>query len=501
MTVHAINTTLSHATSKEISSSCPAKQLTNKQRQHLAEQALSGFDSISELARQHNTSRKFVYQQKTKAEKGIKQAFHKADSDVLFYLPVTKEWITQVVLALVLYCHSPFRGVMAFCRDILDYPISIGSIHNKVQAAIKTAQEHNKKEDLSGIKAAANDEIFQGRKPVLAGVDLDSLYCYLLSAETHRDATTWGSNLLDCQAKGFNPDYLIADAGKGLRAGHKETLPNIPCEGDIFHILMAMKKVCRQCDNKAYRCMAEYDKQNKIALKEDYLPSNRAEKAYEQQQASIQLADDLHILWQWLRHDVLGLVGNNETERHELYQFIVDELQQRESQLTAVRAMRRSLQNQKKDVLAFSARLDADIKRISLEMKYSVDLIRQVVTLQYQSPQSLHYWKTYALLQRHFGDDFFQVMQCVSQWKKGFHRASSLVENLNSRLRSYFFLRRQIGGGYLDLLRFYFNHYRLDRSRRPERVGHSPAELLTGEKHPHWLEMLGFTRFQRPTSH
>ena len=27
-------------------------------------------------------------------------------------------------------------------------------------------------------------------------------------------------------------------------------------------------------------------------------------------------------------------------------------------------------------------------------------------------------------------------------------RASSLVENLNSRLRTYFFLRRQLGGDY-----------------------------------------------------
>ena len=31
-------------------------------------------------------------------------------------------------------------------------------------------------------------------------------------------------------------------------------------------------------------------------------------------------------------------------------------------------------------------------------------------------------------------------------------RASSLVENLNSRLRSYFFLRRQLGKDYLTLL-------------------------------------------------
>ena len=74
-------------------------------------------------------------------------------------------------------------------------------------------------------------------------------------------------------------------------------------------------------------------------------------------------------------------------------------------------------------------------------------------------------------------------------------RASSIIENLNSRLRSYFFLRRQLGDEYLDLLRFYLNHHRFMRGDRPERVGKSPAELLSGEAHPHWLDLLGFKMF------
>lgn len=33
------------------------------------------------------------------------------------------------------------------------------------------------------------------------------------------------------------------------------------------------------------------------------------------------------------------------------------------------------------------------------------------------------------------------------------------------------------------------------RSEHAERVDKSPAELLTGQGHAHWLEMLGFQRF------
>jgi hypothetical protein len=71
------------------------------------------------------------------------------------------------------------------------------------------------------------------------------------------------------------------------------------------------------------------------------------------------------------------------------------------------------------------------------------------------------------------------------------------VENFNSRLRSYFFLRRNIGPSYLELLRFFLNYRPYLHSAKPERRGKTPAQLLTGQDHPHRLEMLGFQRFRR----
>ncbi|MBA3604285.1 MAG: hypothetical protein H0W50_11775 [Parachlamydiaceae bacterium] len=76
-------------------------------------------------------------------------------------------------------------------------------------------------------------------------------------------------------------------------------------------------------------------------------------------------------------------------------------------------------------------------------------------------------------------------------------RANSLVENLNSRLRTYFTLRREVGGEYLQFLQFFLSHRRFMRSEYKERVGKSPTELLTGESHKHWLEMLGFELFKK----
>ena len=45
-----------------------------------------------------------------------------------------------------------------------------------------------------------------------------------------------GLSFVGSQRSRLNPDYSIADAGKGLRAGHSAAWPEIPGHGDVFHI-------------------------------------------------------------------------------------------------------------------------------------------------------------------------------------------------------------------------------------------------------------------------
>ncbi len=191
------------------------------------------------IANREGVSRKFLYKQQQKGNEALELGFNKAkeDSDILYWIPVTKNWIFQVILALIFICHSSYRGVVEFLRDIFDYPISVATVHNRVQSVVSEAQKINKSQDLSGIKVGLEDEIFQSRLPVLAGIDAFSTYCYLLAGADHRDEDTWGYHLLEASEQGLNPDYSIADAAKGLRAGQEAAWPGKPCHGDVFHIL------------------------------------------------------------------------------------------------------------------------------------------------------------------------------------------------------------------------------------------------------------------------
>ena len=106
-------------------------------------------------------------------------------------------------------------------------------------------------------------------------------------------------------------------------------------------------------------------------------------------------------------------------------------------------------------------------------------------------------WRREARLRETLRGRYYGVCADVEELSVGVVRASSLVENLNSRLRNYFFLRRHLGEGYLALLQFFLNHRRYLRSEHAHRVGKSPTELLTGEPHRHWLELLGYTPYVR----
>ena len=79
-----------------------------------------------------------------------------------------------------------------------------------------------------------------------------------------------------------------------------------------------------------------------------------------------------------------------------------------------------------------------------------------------------------------------------TQLLKEVKRASSPVENLNSRIRTYMNVKRIIPTGFLVLMKVYFNTKKLRRSRCEDRKGKSPLELLTGKEEPGFLEAINF---------
>jgi hypothetical protein len=495
------------AVQQAIPNGCFAKALPPSQRQQLAIQAIAGSQTITALANESQVSRKFVYRQIGIADRALGEAFddQRPDDEVWFYLPVTKQWLEQLCLALILICHSSLRGVVELLRDLFDTKISLGTVYNIAHAAVKRAGQHNNAQDLRQVRVGAHDEIFQCDQPVLVGMDALSSYCYLLSLEDHCDGDTWGVRLLELQEHGFQPDCVVADAGKALRLAQAEVLPDVPCWSDVFHALKEVQEVVTILENRAYDSMAAcIHLEQKIAQrKRQGRPPNRTWimdllNSRKNQAQALALADDIALLKRWLHYDVLSLAGPSHADRLALYDFILAQLNERIPQAPQLLGrLTPYLEGQRDNLLAFSAQLDGDFARLAATFAIAPSLVRELFAVQSLPLKSCKRWRRDAILHRSLGQSYFPLSQALDAVRRRTVRASSCVENLNSRLRSYFFLRRHLGNDYLTLLQFFLNHRRYLRSERPERVGKSPTELLTGQSHSHWLELLGYSRFSR----
>ena len=341
--------------------------------------------------------------------------------------------------------------------------------------------------------------------PVLVGADAASTYGFLLRQEAHRDADTWGVRLLERQARGFAPDATVADGGAALRAGQELAMPAVPCRGDVFHILYEWGKVLRYLEARAYEAVArrlEVQRQRATPGKRrDRLKHGLAARlrhAREAEAQAVTLYDDLALLRRWLRDDILSVAGPDYATRLALLDFVAAEVRARVPLgPPGVKEVCQSLQFQRETLLAFVKPLDEALAALAAQAQVPVAAVRELLWIQTRSQKSVRRWQREAAVRQQLRGRHHALSVAVARRARRVVRASRVAENLNSRLRCYFFLRRELGRGYLSLLQFFLNHRLLQRSKHAERVGKSPAELLTGQEHPHWLELLGYQRFQR----
>jgi len=489
-----------------IPNTCSAKSLGPGQRLTIGVQALAGQQTITSLAEDFDVSRKFVYQQRDIVQAALDDVFAPAvaDDKVLFHLPVTKAWLRQVVLVLILSGHSSYRGVIEFFRDILDSNLSLGTIYNIVRDAMSKAGPLNQRVRLDNIEIPGLDEIFQAGQPVLVGADIRSTYCFLLSAVEQRDAETWGVHLLELKERGLAPQATVADFGTGIRAGLKLAEVAVPCRGDVFHAEMDITALVTYLENRAYDTIAAHHKlaTQKAKTKRQGRPaqaiSQKVACAEQAQTKAIALADDVALLARWLHGDVFAVSALPYADRCIVYDFIVAEFKAREPLCPhRIGPVVTLLAKHRDELLAFAEQLDEDLDNLAAAFEVPVLLVRQMFDVHRLDPRTPQRWQKEQSLRQQLGQRFYALEAAIRDLASRVVRASSIIENINSRLRSYFFLRRHLGNDYLTLLQFFLNHRRFLRSERHERVGKSPAELLTGETHPHWLEMLGYQRFRQ----
>jgi hypothetical protein len=320
-----------------------------------------------------------------------------------------------------------------------------------------------------------------------------------LKDEDDREGITWEKNLVILKDQGLNPDKFIADLGNGLRLGLNLAYDETPCHADVFHILFDLKKLSLYFKNREksrktllQKLLSKLEKANNPEKIEEL--SKQIAIATDDAIKFKHLASSISILVDWMAHDVLSVAGSDPESRGVLYDFVVEELKILEKlHPHRIKASRTTLENHKKIILAFTNDMDKEFEDLAKAFNTSKEDVWLLCELHRCQRFSETYYNRSEKIKAKLGSKVYTLlMGLVGQVISTTTRASSLVENLNSRIRPFCNLRKQMGDNFSELLKFFLNHNPLVCSRKKERKNKTPAEILNKKEHACWLELLGF---------
>ncbi len=407
-------------------------------------------------------------------------------------IAANEHFYEKMVISLALDGFASEEGIQRFLETNFQKHFSIGKISHILNRAADRAAEFDKSVDLSGIRQGANDEIFQCGMPVLTGIDPVSTYIYLLQQADDRSAQTWQDTMEACKARNLNLDVSISDFGTGLLSGIPKAFPDAVIQPDVFHWMMELGKEVSSQERKAYALLSDYYRY------ENALDGQRVhEKTFqkllsleEKLTPALERCDTLQTLYQWLK-EMAGYHGYRYQDALSLCDWILDRMEEAAGEDAG--RLRRALSKVRKnlpDVLVCLKRVEEALGAYALEHGYPPEAFLLMYRMSGYPPASPEYRaadkRVRRILKKTYGDCYLKVQEILD----GVKRASSLVENLNGRLRPYMNLKRMVPEKFLTLLKVYFNTKKYRRSRKAERVGKSPLELLTGQSHEDFYDIV-----------
>lgn len=446
----------------------------------------------TELSRQYGVSRKFLYELRHKANQALTRALlpqepgRKGRNQALW---VDDAFIQRFIAICLSVVPGTVRTVRLLLELLLGVQRSTGFISQTAQALGAKAQQHNQSLHLPMQALAEADEIFQGRQPCLTLVDGRSFLVLSLSAQQHRDETTWGSVLLDVAQQGVQLVDLACDGARGIRAGVQATGLAIPLRPDLFHLIREAHRVTQRLEKRAYKAISTAERARRDRQEQDRPKPRRGaplkvKVALPQAEAEERQAIEHLDAWEWLFHeirraiepvDAQGLIASArqarqtvetalellQTLNHETIRHFASQLGEKLDELVA------PLEWLEQSLAPWRAGLDPQTEAFIVwawQHQKELGVPAEQILPESEATHGVAFWEALSL----------------------FHRSSSLAESLHSWLRPYLQVHRGMPAWLLPLLQAVWNHHPFQRGKRQ---GKSPLAWAGVEEAPTLAEL------------
>ena len=457
--------------------------------------------TITAIAKLFGVSRQAIYGNIRRLSE-LEAKFQTMPGNPVHCIMVTHKDIDKAILSLALDAHASLEGIQRVLTCIYgkEASRSIGYISELLTRAGAFAREITGTIPLQGIHQGANDELFDaGDHPVLTGVDAESTYIYLMLEMNDRKGETWELAMETLKDLRLNLKVAISDAGSGLLKGIKAAFPDADVQMDVFHVLRDIGRSVHRFKAHVLAAVADcYDLETAVAkCRKPWQPNARKKKrkladGMAKIPAMVEDHDTLACLYSWV-HELVSFSGYDYSEVMELMDWILDEmaaLARRNGWAYKLRNEISRFRERLPVALLFLNRLFLDFRRAAKTTGLPEEAFRLLYRRLGADKDSEAYMELTRQASGIIGQGRFASAEKVHDRIVGcIKRASSLVENVNSRLRAYMNIKKHVSSNFYSLVQLYLNTKKYRRSRIASRKGRSPVEMLTGETWPELITL------------
>ena len=446
--------------------------------------------SYAAAAEATGISRTYYHELGKKAEvvlEGLTAAGEIAESVIL----VTDEFIERAVTALYTVCCVSQSNIGYFFDNVIMTHISKGKIYDLLQEVEEKAAAYDANIPLEGIRSIASDEVYQGDQAVLTVTDPDSGFVVVAECAEDRSGETWKAAMEGQKERGLNPKVNVSDGAAGLMKGIGDAFPGIEQQTDVFHAVRGLGRAVNAIERTAEGDLAKYcDLECRAQNPRAHL-STRQE--YHKMRLTIDdlllRVDCVRILYGWLL-EYLNFTGYGYEHCLDMCGWILDEMKKLYPKSGRLGDEVESLRSNLPDILSFLPRLRRSLTELSHDYhvpEYAFTLMYSQMTLDIHSDRCQIIEEK---LYRIFKGRYLEARESFRQIIRTTYRASSDIENVNGRIRVHMNAERHIPDKQFSLLKMMLNTKKCHRSRRPERIGTSALDRLTGQNTPDFLDAL-----------
>jgi transposase-like protein len=486
---------------------------------------------IAELAQAHGVDRRTLYRLRERAKEALAEEFaepaqnegiavepldERPDDHVLFNLPVTVGLRKRSMIALRVVAPASERDIVALLPILYGEPaaLSYGKVQSVLIEAGRRAAERLGDVNLANVDCAILDEMFSQRRPVLGGLDAATQFLFLLQVNEGRSGEDWSKVLNKLRdERDLKPERIVKDAGTGLAKGCTTSWPEAEQRDDLFHAKYAVGKALSYLERRAEGAITkEYEQEQRRMKGNDEAARRRTGQDWRQAKVHADEAIERFDRFDRLSKEATQLLkltprGSGVLYTPEEVRAGLERVGEAMMQVGGQHAHKagRYLRNRAAGLSTYLRALAEELSLVT-EAAGGEALVRAATRL-YEAAMDLRparrtQSERRAVIQefdvafREFhgqaGGDSVQVRRTwglVAGVLEQRQRASSAIENLNSVLRPYLVVHKNVEQNFLDLFRYYWN-FRIREWGRGK--GTSAYQQLTGTPVPDWLGHLGY---------